>query len=66
MDIAQMSMTLSQSQVQQQASLSVMKRAMDQSEGSADFINKMMSDGNAQALQQIAQPHLGGNIDLKG
>ncbi|MCT2537262.1 putative motility protein [Aquibacillus koreensis] len=61
-----MSMTLSQSQVQQQASLSVMKRAMDQSEGSADFINKMMSDGNAQALQQIAQPHLGGNIDLKG
>jgi flagellin-like hook-associated protein FlgL len=39
MDIAQMSMALSQVQVQQQASVSVMKKAMDRAEGNADFIN---------------------------
>lgn len=66
MDIAPMSMSLSQAQVQQQASLSVMKKAMDQSEGNADFINKMMGGMDVQALQHVAQPHLGGNIDLKG
>jgi hypothetical protein len=66
MDIAQMSMALSQVQVQQQASVSVMKKAMDQAEGNADFINKMMGGSNVQALQQAAQPHLGGNIDIKG
>jgi hypothetical protein len=66
MDVALMSMVLSQSQVQQQASISTLKKAMDQSEGNADFINQMMSGANIQALQHAAQPHLGGNIDLKG
>ncbi|MCQ6277155.1 YjfB family protein [Bacillus sp. V3B] len=66
MDVALMSMALSQGQVQQQASISVMKKAMDQSEGNADFINKMMGEMNVQALQHAAQPHLGGNIDIKG
>ncbi|UOE55102.1 YjfB family protein [Cytobacillus oceanisediminis] len=62
MDIPLMSMVLSQGQVQQQASISVMKKAMDQAEGNAEFINKMMSGSHIQALQ----PHLGGNIDIKG
>jgi hypothetical protein len=66
MDIALMSMALSQGQAQQQASMSVMKQAMDHVEGNADFINKMMGEANLQALQQAAQPHLGGNIDIKG
>ena len=66
MDIPLMSMVLSQGQVQQQASISVMKEAMDQAEGNAEFINKMMSGSQIQALQHAAQPHLGGNIDLKG
>lgn len=66
MDVALMSMALSQGQVQQQASMSVMKKAMDQSEGNVDFINKMMGGMDVQALQHAAQPHLGGNIDLKG
>jgi 3'-phosphoadenosine 5'-phosphosulfate sulfotransferase len=39
-----MSMALSQGQVQQQASMSVMKKAMDQAEGSAEFLNKMVGE----------------------
>ncbi|MDL4839226.1 YjfB family protein [Aquibacillus rhizosphaerae] len=66
MDVAQMSMALSQGQVKQQASLSVMKKVMNQSQGSADFLNEMMGGANAQTLQQVAQPHLGSNIDIKG
>ena len=66
MDIALMSMALSQGQVQQQASMSIMKKAMDQAEGNGDFINKMMGQVDVQALQHAAQPHLGGNIDIKG
>lgn len=66
MDIPLMSMALSQGQVQRQASISVMKKAMDQAEGNAEFINKMMSGSQIQALQHAAQLHLGGHIDIKG
>ncbi|WP_368297451.1 YjfB family protein [Cytobacillus firmus] len=66
MDIPLMSMALSQGQVQQQASISVMKKAMDQAAGNAEFIHKMMSGSQVQALQHAAQPHLGGHIDIKG
>ncbi|WP_071393566.1 YjfB family protein [Bacillus tuaregi] len=66
MDIAAMSMALSQGQLSQQVSLSLMKQVMDQAEGNADFINKMMSPHAVKALELKAQPHLGGNIDIKG
>ncbi|MCL7746703.1 YjfB family protein [Halalkalibacter alkaliphilus] len=65
MDIALMSMALSQGQVQQQASLSVMKKAMGNAEQQGEALQKLMSSGDVQAIQQAAQPHLGGNIDLK-
>ncbi len=61
-----MSMALSQGQIQQQASLSIMKKVMDQAEGNAAFLNKMTGETNVQALQHVAQPHLGGNVDIKG
>lgn len=66
MDIALMSVALSQSQVQQQASLSIMNKVMDQAKGNGDFISKMMDGANVHALERAAQPHLGGNIDIKG
>ncbi|MFO1444451.1 YjfB family protein [Bacillus sp. Bva_UNVM-123] len=65
MDVALMSMALSQNQFQQQASISILKKAMDQGEGNAELLNKMLSEVDVQALQHAAQPHLGGNIDLK-
>lgn len=61
-------MATSQAQFQQQASLSILKKAMDQGEGNADFLNKMLSNTDLQAveLQRAVQPHLGSNIDIKG
>ncbi|MGU3395348.1 YjfB family protein [Priestia sp. D51] len=65
MDIALTSMSLSQGKVQQQASLSVMKIAMGNAEQQGEAVKELISTSNVKALQQAAQPHLGGNIDLK-
>lgn len=66
MDLALLSMAQGQGQVQQQASLSVLKKAMEQDQDSADGLTKMMASADVAAIQHAAQPHLGGNIDLKG
>ncbi|MED4139338.1 YjfB family protein [Priestia megaterium] len=63
MDIALMS--ISQGKVQQQASLLVMKMAMGNAEQQGEAVKELISSSNVKALQQAAQPHLGGNIDLK-
>ncbi|MGW5887016.1 YjfB family protein [Priestia megaterium] len=65
MDIALTSMSLSQGKVQQQASLSVMKIAMGNAEQQGEAVKELISTSNVKALQQAAQPHLGGNIDWK-
>ncbi|MEH7440678.1 YjfB family protein [Neobacillus drentensis] len=65
MDIALMSMALNQGKVQQQASLSVIKMAIGNAEQQGEAIQKLMSTNNVAAIQHTAQPHLGGNIDLK-
>jgi len=65
MDIALMSMSISQGKVQQQASLSVMKMAMGNAKQQGEAVKELISSFNVKALQQAAQPHLGGNIDLK-
>jgi hypothetical protein len=64
-DIALMSMALSQGKVKQQASLSVMKMAMGNAEQQGEALQKLMGTIDAKAIQHAAQPHLGGNIDLK-
>lgn len=58
MDIAALSMVLSQMNVRQEASVSLMKKSMDQAETNGESAVKM--------LEQSAQPHLGGTVDLKG
>lgn len=58
MDIAALSMALSQMNVRQEASISVMKKSMDQAEVNGENVVKM--------LEQSVQPHLGGSVDLKG
>ena len=65
MDIALMSMALSQGQVQQQASISVMKMAMGEAKQQGEAVQRLMGTAIATAIQHAAQPHLGGNIDLK-
>ena len=58
MDIAALSMSLSQIKVAQEISTSVLKLAMD---SSYNQISDM-----TQIMEQSIQPHLGGNIDIKG
>ncbi|MFZ0446169.1 MAG: YjfB family protein [Bacillus sp. (in: firmicutes)] len=65
MDIALMSMALSQGQVGQQASMSVMKMAMGNVEQQGEAVQQLLSSNNIAAIQHAAQPHLGGSIDLK-
>ena len=58
MDIAALSMALSQMNVRQEASVLVTKKAMDQAEINSASVVKM--------LEQTVQPHIGGSLDLKG
>ena len=58
MDIAALSMSLSQMNVRQEASVLVTKKAMDQAETNSSSVVKM--------LEQSVQPHIGGSLDLKG
>lgn len=57
MDIAKLSIMMSQSQLKQQASISVMKKTMDHAE--------MQSEQMIRMLEQSVQPHLGGTIDVR-
>jgi len=65
MDIAIMSTTISQMQVQQQAQYSLMNKVMDQAETNNDGLQKMLSGADIQAMQQSVQPNLGANVDVK-
>jgi hypothetical protein len=56
-DIGALSVAMNQSQIQQQASLSVMKMAMNTAEQNSVDLKKI--------LEQSLQPHLGSRIDIK-
>ncbi|WZL73751.1 YjfB family protein [Clostridiaceae bacterium 35-E11] len=64
MDIAALSMGLSQMKVAQQASFSVMKMAMDTAKGQTADLTQMM-EANTKMLEQSVNPHLGGSIDMR-
>lgn len=58
MDIAALSIVLSQANVRQEATMSVMKKTTDQAESNGQDVMKM--------LEQSIQPHIGRSVDLKG
>ena len=64
MDIAALSMSLCQVQVAQQASISVMKMAMDTVEVQAVDTTQML-EANTRIMEQSINPKLGGNIDIR-
>ncbi|MGO1368455.1 MAG: YjfB family protein [Senegalia sp. (in: firmicutes)] len=64
MDIAALSMALSQAQVKQQASLSVMKLAMNKDQTHMNDMMKML-DTNTKTMEMSVKPHIGGSIDIK-
>ncbi|SIQ04032.1 YjfB family protein [Priestia flexa] len=65
MDVAKLSMALSKSNTQHQASLSVMKMGMGNAEQQGETIQELLSSADVKVIQHAAQPHLGGNIDLR-
>lgn len=64
MDIAALSMGLSQMKVQQEASISVMKMAMDKGTSQVADLTKML-DTNTKMMEQSVNPHVGSNLDVK-
>lgn len=64
MDIAALSMSLSQMKVAQEASVSVMKMAMDVAKEQSIDLAKML-ETTTQTMEQSVNPHIGKNIDIK-
>nr|WP_255249842.1 YjfB family protein [Bacillus sp. FJAT-45066] len=63
-----MSMMLSQSQVQQAASVSVMKHALGSVEQQGEAVHKLLDSTmvvQEQPVQQAIHPNLGQNFDIK-
>ena len=67
MDIPLLSMMMSQSQVQQAASVSVMKHALGDVEQQGEAVNKLLDSASLvqKPVQQAIHPHLGHSIDFK-
>jgi hypothetical protein len=64
MDVAALSVGMSQLKVQQQAGLSVMKMAMNVGKAQMDGLLQM-TEQSARAMERSVQPNLGGNIDVR-
>jgi len=63
-DISGTSVALSQLRVKEQASLSVMKLAMNKGKQTNNFINDMMESNKTVSVS--ANPNIGRNIDVRG
>ena len=63
MDIPALSVMLSQSKVQQQASLSVMQMTMGVAADQGQALTAQMNE-SAKSIELAAQPHLGANVDI--
>ena len=64
MDIAALSTGLSQMKIAQEASLSVMKMAMNTSKTQMNHMVEMMQD-NAKMMELSLNPNLGATIDVR-
>ena len=63
MDIAALSMGMSQMNLHQQASIYVMKMAMDAGKTQMNDMIQMVEQ-NTKMMEQSVNPHLGNNIDI--
>ncbi len=64
MDIAGLSISLSQMKAAQQVSMSVMKLSMDTAKNQGSEMIQMMQDAT-KMLERSVMPHLGANIDIR-
>ncbi|MDX5476621.1 MAG: YjfB family protein [Bacillaceae bacterium] len=68
MEITLLSMMLSQSQVQQAASISVMKHALGNVEQQGEAVHNLLHSASIvpqQQVQKTIHPHLGHHFDIK-
>lgn len=63
-DIAALSIGLSQWKVQQQASLSVMKLAMDSAKVKCNMVTELAATVSKSTIEQLVMPNLGKDIDV--
>ena len=63
MDIAALSVALSQQRVNQDLGVATLKMAMDSSQQTSDLVSEM-SSSDTKAMDVAAQPYLGVNIDI--
>ncbi len=64
MDIAALSTGLSQIKIAQQASISVMKMAMNAGQTQMNDMVQMVQE-NTKIMEQSVQSHIGANLDIK-
>ena len=64
MDIAGLSMSLSQMKAAQQVSISIMKLSMDTAKNHGSEMVQMIQS-NTRMLEQSVTPHLGASIDIR-
>jgi hypothetical protein len=65
MDVAELSIVLSQSSVQQNVNLALMKKTINLAEQNSQGIINMMQGSNVKAMEMSVHPHLGNSIDIK-
>lgn len=63
MDIAAMSTMLSQAKIQQQASLSIVKTAMNTAKMQGTDLLQLL-EVNTKIMEQSVNPHIGSNVDV--
>ena len=64
MDIAALSVMMSQGRVQQQAGVSVMKMAMNVAGTQGEMMTALLGE-TAKSLEMSVQPHFGGSVDVR-
>ena len=64
MDIAALSVMMSQGQVQQQAGVSVMKLAMNTASTQGEMMTALLNE-TTKSMELSVQPHLGGSVDVR-
>ena len=64
MDIAALSVMMSQGQVQQQAGVSVMKMAMNVASIQGEMMTALLNE-TTKSMELSVQPHLGASVDVR-
>jgi hypothetical protein len=64
-DIAALSMALSQSSIRMDANISLMKKTMEHAELNGQGMIQVMQESSVKAMELSVQPHLGNSIDIR-